>query len=295
MFRAHDPNLDRYVAVKVLPSMFTEDPTLFTEDPTLFTEDPTFVARFTQEAKTVGRLNHPNILQIYDFGEDKGFTYLVSELVPGGTLQDKLRGNALPADEIVRYLEPLAEALDHAHGQGIVHRDIKPANVLLDADERPILADFGLARMLESSTRFTQASQAIGTPEYMAPEQAMGADTDHRADLYALGVLLYEMLLGRTPFHADTPAATLMAHVHKPMPLPTAVNPAIAPRVETILLKALAKTPDDRYQSAREMIQAFKVASGLETAPAPSAAPPARPQSWRPPRSTLRTLGKRPP
>ena len=247
VFRCHDPNLDRYVAVKVLPSFHTDD--------------PTFTARFSQEAQTVAKLNHPNILQIYDFGEDKGFTYIVSELVPGGDLQDMLEGTAMPALEVLKFMGPLAEALDYAHAAGIVHRDLKPANVLLDNDGRAILADFGLARMLESTTRFTQASQALGTPEYMAPEQAMGADADHRSDLYAFGVMIYQMLLGETPFRADTPAATLMAHVHQPLPLPTSLNPDIEPRMEAILLKALAKTPDDRFQSAREMIQALAQAS----------------------------------
>ena len=258
VFRAHDPNLDRYVAVKVLPSYYTDD--------------PSFIGRFTQEAQTVARLNHPNILQIYDFGEDKGFTYLVSELVPGGTVQDKLTGQPLPAEEIMGYMGPLADALDHAHSQGIIHRDLKPANVLLDHQERPILADFGLARMLESSTRFTQQSQALGTPDYMSPEQGMGADADHRSDLYAFGIMLYQMLLGRTPFQADTPAATLMAHVHQPIPLPSALNPDIAPRLEATLLKATAKNPDDRFQSARDMMQAFALGSGqARAAPADDA------------------------
>ena len=248
VFRCHDPNLDRYVAVKVLPSYHTED--------------PTFVARFTQEAQTVARLSHPNILQIFDFGEDKGFTYIVTELILGGDLQDRLSGEPLPIEEVLDFMGPLADALDYAHGQGIVHRDIKPGNVLLDLDNRPILADFGLARMLASSTRFTQASQALGTPEYMAPEQAMGADADNRSDLYAFGVMLYQMLLGQTPFRADTPAATLMAHVHKPLPLPTALNPNVDRRVESILLKSLAKEPQDRFQSAKEMVQALGMTIG---------------------------------
>ena len=195
VFRCHDPNLDRMVAVKVLPSFSAED--------------PTFVGRFEQEAQTVARLNHPNILQIFDFGDDKGFSYIVSELVSGGDLQDRLRGEAMSVEEVLKYMSPLAEALDYAHSQGIVHRDLKPANVLLDEDQRPILADFGLARMLESATRFTQAQQALGTPEYMAPEQAMGADADHRSDLYAFGIMVYQLILGETPFHADTPAAPL--------------------------------------------------------------------------------------
>ena len=147
VFRCHDPNLDRHVAVKVLPSFHTDD--------------PTFTARFHHEAQTVARLNHPNILQIYDFGEDKGFTYIVSELVPGGDLQDMLKGEALPIARVIELMGPLANALDHAHGQGIIHRDLKPANVLIGAEGQPILADFGLARMLESSSRFTQEEIGI--------------------------------------------------------------------------------------------------------------------------------------
>ena len=134
VFRCHDPVLDRYVAAKVLPSYHTED--------------PTFVQRFSNEAQTVARLSHPNILQIYDFGEDKGYTYIVSELVLGGDLQDKLGNEPMPLEDVLKLMQPLAEALDYAHGQGIIHRDLKPANILLDADSRPILADFGLARML---------------------------------------------------------------------------------------------------------------------------------------------------
>ena len=247
VYRAHDPNLDRFIAIKVLPSFHTED--------------PTFVARFTREAQTVARLNHSNILQIYDFGEDKGFSYLVSELVTGGTLEDRL-GGPLTVDQALRFIGPLADALDYAHAHSVIHRDIKPSNVLLDEQSKPILADFGLAQMLESAIRFTQVSQAIGTPEYMSPEQAMGAEVDHRADLYALGIILYQLLLGQTPFHADTPAATLMAHVHLPLPLPSTLDPDIDPRLETTLLKATAKTPDDRFRTAGAMVEAVSLAAG---------------------------------
>ena len=255
VFRCHDPNLDRHVAAKVLPSYHTED--------------PSFVARFTQEAQTVARLNHPNILQIYDFGEDKGFSYIVTEYVSGGDLQDLLKGEPLSPETVLEFMGPLAEALDYAHGQGIIHRDLKPANVLLDQDRKPILADFGLARMLESTTRFTQQQQAIGTPEYMSPEQAMGADADHRSDLYALGVMVYQLLLGDTPFRADTPAATLMAHVHQPLPLPTAIDPNMDRRLEATLLKSLAKDPNDRFQSAGEMVEAISLAADVPYMAAP--------------------------
>ena len=249
VFRCHDPTLDRYVAIKVLPSFHTED--------------PSFVGRFAQEAQTIASLSHPNILQVFDFGEDKGFSYIVSELVLGGDLQGRLKGDPLEITQVLKYMRPLADGLDYAHGQGIVHRDLKPANILLTEDDRPILADFGLARMLESAVRFTQASQALGTPEYMSPEQAMGADADHRSDLYAFGILIYQMLLGETPFRADTPAATLMAHVHQPLPLPTSINPDIEPRLEATILKSLAKEPNDRFQSARDMIEAIEMASGV--------------------------------
>ena len=266
VFRCHDPNLDRFVAVKVLPSYHTED--------------PTFVGRFAQEAQTIARLNHPNILQIYDFGDDKGYTYIVSELVRGGDLQDRLTGEAMSVEDVLEYITPLADALDYAHGEGILHRDLKPANVLINEAGQPILADFGLARMLESSTRFTQAQQAIGTPEYMAPEQAMGAESDHRADLYSVGIMLYQMLLGQTPFQADTPAATLMAHIHRPLPLPTLIKPDLDTRVEMTLLKALAKEPIDRFQTATEMIEALEAVAGISGAasrvarPAPRVATP---------------------
>ena len=248
VFRAHDPTLDREVAIKVLPSYHMDD--------------PTFADRFAQEARTAAGLRHANILQIYDFGEDKGFTYIVTELVTGGTLQDKLGPEPLSVAETIRLMSPLADALDYAHAQGIIHRDIKPANVLLDEDQRPILADFGLARMLEASIRLTQASQALGTPEFMSPEQAKGGDTDHRSDLYAFGVMLYQMLVGRTPFRADTPAATLLAHVHKPVPLPSLLNADIEPAIEAIILKALAKSANDRFDTSKAIIGELRRAIG---------------------------------
>ena len=248
VFRAHDPSLDREVAIKVLPSYHTED--------------PTFQERFTREAQAVARLSHPNILQVYDFGEDKGFTYIVTEYVPGGTLEDKFHGEPLSEEETLKFMRPLGEALDYAHSQGILHRDLKPANVLLDAQSRPILGDFGLARLLETSSRSTQAQQVLGTPVYMSPEQALGGDVDHRSDLYAFGVMFYEMLVGRTPFRGDSLTAMLMAHVHEPVPLPTSLNPDFDRGLEAVLLQALAKDPGARYQSAAEMVEALERSVG---------------------------------
>ena len=180
-------------------------------------------------------------------------------------------------DDVVRYMGPLAEALDYAHASQILHRDMKPGNVLINDNEQPILADFGLARMLESSTRFTQAQQALGTPEYMAPEQAMGAEADHRADLYSLGIMAYQMFVGQTPFQADTPAATLLAHIHQNPPAPRIINPALSEEIELELLKATAKEPDDRFQSATEMVLAFAKAGGVDASAIRAVPPPPRP------------------
>ena len=271
VYRAHDPELNRHVAVKVLPSFQTED--------------PTFVERFRLEAQAVARLNHPNIVQIYDVGEDKGFIYIVMEHVTGGTLQDRL-GDRIPLAEVLQMIGPLAEALDYAHGHGIIHRDIKPANVLLDPDGRPKLSDFGLARMMEGSAGLTRADSVLGTPEYMAPEQALGARADQKSDLYALGIIAYQMLLGRTPFRGDTPSETLMAHIHRDVPLPTALYPDMDPGLEAILLRALAKEPDDRHDSPGEFAKALasvaaeartEIETDAEVTIQQSVAPPSEP------------------
>ena len=190
VYRARDPQLDRDVAVKVLPSFDNED--------------PTFVERFRREAQAVARLNHPNIIQVHDFGDDKGFSYIVMKYVTGGTLLDRI-GSRLPMAQVLGLIAPVGEALAYAHRQGVVHRDIKPANVLLDEDGRPKLSDFGLARMLEGSSGLTQANSVLGTPEYMAPEQALGRTADQRSDLYSLGIIIYQMLLGQTPSTARPP------------------------------------------------------------------------------------------
>ena len=242
VFKARDPSLNRTVAIKVLAF--------------LRADEPAFRERFGREAQAIARLNHPNILQVFDVGEDKGFTYIVTEYVSGGTLLDRL-GSPYNLEDTLRILRPLAEALDYAHASGIVHRDIKPSNVLMNDDAEPVLADFGLSVAMEQMYHVTAPQEAIGTPEYMSPEQAMGRDVDHRSDLYALGILCYQLLVGVVPFHANTAAATMMAHVHQPLPLSEGDDVDLQPGVKATLLKALAKNPDERYQSAMGLVEAL--------------------------------------
>ena len=261
VFRALDPSLKRDVAIKVLPSYMSED--------------PSFVDRFSHEAQAVAGLVHPNIIRVYDFGEDKGFSFIVMEHVTGGTLVDRL-DQPLEISEALGFTRPLGEALQYAHGQGVIHRDIKPSNVLLDEAGRPILADFGLARMLEGSAYLTQGGEVLGTAEYMAPEQALGRQADQRSDMYSLGIVVYQMVVGHTPFKADTPSATLMAHIHQPVPRPEGLDPAVAPRLEPVLMRALAKEADDRFQSPLELTEALE--SVLTDSPVAVAEPPPSPE-----------------
>ena len=159
--------------------------------------------------------------------------------------------------EILGLAYPLADALDYAHKRGVVHRDIKPGNVLIDPDTGPILADFGLARIIESSVHLTRTGWILGTPQYMSPEQALSQAADHRSDLYSFAIILYQLLLARPPFQAETPLATLLAHVHEPVPRPRKIDPDIDPCLEATLLKGLAKDPDKRYQTAGELVGAI--------------------------------------
>ncbi len=245
VYKAYQPGLARYVAIKVLPAFFAEE--------------AGFRERFQQEAIAVASLRHPNILVVFDYGEENGIPYLVGDYIDGGTLADQV-GRPLPLDYCTNILAPIASALDYAHSQGILHRDIKPSNVLLQRDGRPILADFGLAKIMGSMPRLTGTGITMGTPEYMAPEQAAGETMGAGADNYALAVVAYELLTGRVPFSAETPLAVLLAHLHKPLPLPRSINPAISPGVEAVLLKGLAKDPATRYSTATEFIHALSVA-----------------------------------
>ena len=244
IYKAFQPSVERYVALKILPAHFAED--------------PLFVQRFTQEARTIARLEHRNILPIIDFGEDNGITYLAMRFLEGGTLKDVLAQGNLTMHDISDIMSQVCSALDYAHRKGVVHRDVKPANIMVDTEGAIYLTDFGIAKVLEGAENLTETGAAIGTPAYMAPEQSLGKSIDGRIDIYALGVILYEMVTGRPPFQADTPMAVALAHIHEPLPLPRLLDPTIPEPIEAVIIKALAKAADDRYATANEFAEALE-------------------------------------
>jgi ligand-binding sensor domain-containing protein/tRNA A-37 threonylcarbamoyl transferase component Bud32 len=244
VFKAYQPSMDRYVAIKILPSHYTED--------------ESFVARFTQEARTLARLEHPHILPVHDYGEQEGTTYLVMRYVKAGTLKDLIeREGPVEIQEAARILGQVGSALDCAHSQGVVHRDIKPSNILIDREGNTFLTDFGIAKLVAETAQLTASGAIIGTPAYMSPEQGMGQPVDYRSDIYSLGVVLYEMVTGQVPFSAETPLAVMLKHINDPLPLPHQIRQDLPEGVERVILKAMAKAPPDRFQSAQEMIDAL--------------------------------------
>jgi len=262
VYKAYQPGLDRYVAIKVLHAYFAEE------------ED--FRNRFQREARAVARLRHSNVVQVYDFGVEGDIYYMAMEFLSGGTLKQRLRqaDELLAPAETLRIVERVAAALDYAHARGIYHRDVKPSNVMLTDDRQVILTDFGLAKMAEGS-QFTRSGMSVGTPEYMAPEQGQGLPIDHRADVYSLGVVLYELLTGQVPYTADTPVAIIFKHIIDPLPLPRSLNADLDQGLERVILKALAKSPADRYQSAGELAAGLRqaLADSDQDLPTPPPAP----------------------
>ena len=249
VYKAFDIRLEREVAIKVVRRKAFPEEKL-----------DRILKRFEREAKALAKLNHPNIIPIIDSGEEDGTPFLVMGYIPGGTLKGHLKSKPIAWQEAVRFLAPIARALDHTHRQGIVHRDIKPSNILITEENQLMLTDFGIARVLQSEETLdlTGTGMGIGTPEYMAPEQGLGHNVDHRADIYALGIVLYEMVTGRKPFQADTPMAVVIKQVNDPLPRPTQFVPNLPKDVERILLKALAKDPKNRYQNMGEFAAALE-------------------------------------
>jgi len=266
VYRAYHPQLDRYVAIKVLRSDLVEE--------------EEFLARFQREARSVAALRHPNIVQVYDADAQEGVYYFVMELLEGDTLKTRLnlyraRNERMAPAMIVHTLSEVLAGLGYAHSENIIHRDIKPANILLNRRGQAVLTDFGIAQIV-GGTQYTISGALMGTLNYMAPEQGLENRCDMRSDLYSLGIVYYEMLTGKPPFDADTPLAILMKHLNDPLPLPRKLNPDIPESFERVALKALAKQPDDRYQSAEEMGRALQQAAveagatHLETSPLPA-------------------------
>lgn len=245
VFKAYHAALDRYVALKVLHPAFNQD--------------QTFTARFQREARVVAKLEHSNIVPIYDYSEHEARPYLVMKYIEGDTLKARLNQGPLKSNEIEDVINSIGSALAYAHRQGILHRDIKPSNVMIATDGSMYLADFGLARIAQAGESTMSSDSIMGTPQYISPEQAMGIkDLDAGTDIYSFGVMLYEMVVGQVPFSADTPFSIIHDHIYTPLPLPMKVNPNVPEPVQRVLLKALAKNRLDRYESVEEMMDAFK-------------------------------------
>jgi serine/threonine protein kinase len=256
VYKAYQPAIDRYVAVKILPRELASD--------------PNFVKRFQHEAKAIAALEHPHILPVHDFGTDEGYTYMVMRYVEGGTLADMM-GRPSSNERIVQIVGNVAKALDYAHQQGVVHRDIKPSNILIDQHDEVLLTDFGIAKMIEGAgdTQLTSAGSILGTPAYMAPEQAEAKPVDGRTDIYSLGVVLYELLTGQPPYRAETPLAIVLKHMNEPLPPPRTVKADVPEPFEQVVLKAMAKDPNRRFQTAADMEKALRQAlKKIEASPA---------------------------
>ncbi len=246
VYRGLQSSINRIVAIKVLPSILLHD--------------DTFIGRFKREANVIAKLEHLHILPLYDYGEEGGRPYIVTRYLEGGTLDTIIRKGPMPWQDVVRIINQIASALDYAHSQGVIHRDIKPSNVMLDKQGNAYLTDFGIARVQEAAAELT-GSTVIGTPAYMAPEQADGAPPTPAADVYALGCTLFEMISGRIPYPAETPIAQLMAHVQRPTPSLEDLNPSIPEDVARVVRRAMAKYPGERYMSAGELAKELSEAA----------------------------------
>ncbi len=267
VYLAYQPAMDRLVAVKVLPREFLHD--------------DTFLMRFQQEARTIARLEHLHILPVYDVGQDRGIPYLVTRYLPGGTLADLLNSDLPQLSVVTRIVGQVADALDYAHERGIIHRDLKPSNILLDDSGNAYLSDFGIARVTQAQADLT-GSHVLGTPPYIAPEMVQkDQPVTASVDIYALGVITYEMLTGEPPYFDQDPMRVLMAHVLEPVPSVRNIDPNIPPAVDAVVQRCLAKKPADRYPTAgafaRELARAAQMPQPIPSSPLPppTAPPPA--------------------
>ncbi|MAT45199.1 MAG: hypothetical protein CL609_22965 [Anaerolineaceae bacterium] len=246
VYKAYHEALDRFVAIKALNPIFLDD--------------PSFLKRFQREAKVVAKFDQANIVPIYDFSEYEGRPYLVMKLIEGETLKDRIKKGKLSSEEICKVITAVGNALAYAHNRDILHRDIKPSNVLMATDGQIYLADFGLARLVQAGESTLTSDRLLGTPKYISPEQAMSKpEIDARADIYSFGAMVYELLVGRVPFLADTPYTIIHDHIYTPLPPPQEINPDLSDEIAYILIKSLEKKPEDRYQHVTDFVNEINV------------------------------------
>jgi Protein kinase domain len=253
VYRAYHAQLARTGAVKVMQAI---------------APDSDSIARFRREAQAIAQMRHPNILNVFDFGEHEGMPYMIVEYVPGGSLANRLNQGQVDHAAALKYLRGIAAGLDHAHGLGIIHRDVKPANVLLEKDDTPVLADFGLAKLLQSSSLKSMTGVTTGTPAYMSPEQVTGGQVGPPADRYSLATIAYEMLTGSIPFDGEGLMEVLYAQVHREPPLPSTRNSSLSPQVDAVVMRGLAKDPAARWESCTAFVDALAAALAAKTEPA---------------------------
>jgi serine/threonine protein kinase len=274
VYKAYQPNLERWIAVKVLHY-----------------KDSDALVRFRREAQAIARLRHRCIVIVYEYGEEENWPYIAMEYIEGGTLADRLTGQPMEWVKVTNLAIAIADALDYAHQQGVIHRDVKPSNILMPQEDWPLLADFGLVKLADADFALTGTGVSMGTPAYVSPEQARGVTIDNHSDMYSLGVIIFEMLAGRLPFDYTNPNKIMLAHISESPPTPREFNPDCPSALAEIVLRAMQKTPSQRYDSMRKMADALEdVLASSKDRPIFYASTPPPPAKTRTHSDTLETI-----